>query len=172
MVYWIYGGAFQYSTLGGSEPKFLIDHDVIFVSANYRHGSLGFLSTEDDVVPGNMGLKDQAMSIKWISENIEYFGGDSKRITLTGLSAGGASVHYHYLSPMTAGLFHSGISFSGTAFDCWTQAKKSRSKAIKLAKMMDCPTSNIKEMVRCLKTRPAHDIVDAQAKFMVRYCIR
>jgi len=66
---------------------------------------LGFLSTEDDVVPGNMGLKDQNMALRWVSENIEWFGGDPKKITLVGTSAGGASVHYHYLSEMSAGLF-------------------------------------------------------------------
>lgn len=66
---------------------------------------IGFLSTEDEVVPGNMGLKDQNMALRWVSENIESFGGDSNKVTLVGLSAGGASVHYHYLSQMSAGLF-------------------------------------------------------------------
>ena len=65
----------------------------------------GFLSTEDEIVPGNMGLKDQSMALRWVSENIEWFGGDPKKVTLVGLSAGGVSVHYHYLSPMSAGLF-------------------------------------------------------------------
>jgi len=66
---------------------------------------LGFLSTEDEIVPGNMGLKDQNMALRWVSQNIESFGGDPKGITLIGHSAGGASVQYHYLSPLSVGLF-------------------------------------------------------------------
>lgn len=64
------------------------------------------MSTEDDIVPGNMGLKDQNLALKWVKNHIEAFGGDPNRITLAGMSAGGASVHYHYLSPMSRGLFH------------------------------------------------------------------
>lgn len=67
---------------------------------------LGFLSTEDDVVPGNNGLKDQNRALIWVRENIKYFGGNPESVTLTGLSAGGCSVHYHYLSPMSKGSIH------------------------------------------------------------------
>lgn len=74
---------------------------LIILSCNL----LGFLSTEDEVTPGNMGLKDQSMALRWVSENIEWFGGNPEKVTLVGLSAGGASVHYHYLSQMSAGLF-------------------------------------------------------------------
>lgn len=64
---------------------------------------VGFLSTGDDVIPGNAGLKDQSFSLKWLKQNIRIFGGNPDSITLIGLSAGGASVHYHYLSPMSRG---------------------------------------------------------------------
>lgn len=74
--------------------------------------SIGFLSTEDDIVPGNMGLKDQNMALKWVFENIEWFGGDFNKITLAGLSAGAASVHYHYLSRLSFGLFQGIYMFS------------------------------------------------------------
>ena len=142
-------------------------NDVIFVGLHYRLGSLGFLSTEDDIVPGNMGLKDQSMAMRWVKTHIRAFGGDPEKITITGLSAGGASVHYHYLSRMSTGLFHSGISFSGTAFDCWTQIENSREKAMRLADLVNCPTGDVKKMIECMKERPAKDIVTAQADFMV-----
>lgn len=61
------------------------------------------MSTEDNVVPGNNGLKDQLLALKWIKTNIVYFGGNSNSITLTGMSAGGASVQLHALSPLSNG---------------------------------------------------------------------
>lgn len=54
----------------------MLDNDVILVTFNYRLGVLGFLSNNDTVIPGNNGLKDQSMALKWVHENIEYFGGD------------------------------------------------------------------------------------------------
>lgn len=53
--------------------------------------------------PGNNGLKDQVQALKWIQKNIKYFGGNPDSVTLSGMSAGGASVHYHYLSPLSRG---------------------------------------------------------------------
>ncbi|XP_011157167.1 venom carboxylesterase-6 [Solenopsis invicta] len=166
VLFWIHGGAFQSQSGMTEKPTYLMDHDVIFVTINYRLGVMGFLSTEDEVVPGNMGLKDQNMALRWVSENIEWFGGDQKKVTLVGLSAGGASVHYHYLSQLSAGLFRGGISFSGTAFDCWAQTENSFEKAKKLSDLMGCPTTTSRAMIRCMRYRPARAIVRAVGEFM------
>ena len=66
-------------------------------------GPLGFLSTEDEIVPGNNALKDQSQALRWVQENIAQFGGDPNRVTLFGESAGGASVHFHMISPLSKG---------------------------------------------------------------------
>lgn len=64
---------------------------------------LGFLSTEDEVLPGNLGLKDQQIALRWVQKNIMYFGGDPKKVTLFGESAGAASAHMHMLIPSSEG---------------------------------------------------------------------
>lgn len=66
---------------------------------------MGFLSTSDEQCPGNNGLKDQQEALRWIQNNIHAFGGDKKSVTIFGESAGGASVHYHMLSPTSAGKY-------------------------------------------------------------------
>lgn len=91
------------------------------VSFNYRLNIFGFLSFNDPKlgIPGNAGLKDQNLALKWIKDNISYFGGDSNNITLCGESAGGASVNYHLISPMSQNLFNRAIIMSASAFSPW-----------------------------------------------------
>lgn len=82
----------------------------------------GFLSLNDPdlQIPGNAGLKDQVLALKWIKENIHNFNGDPNNITVFGESAGGASTHYLMLSPRTEGLFHKAILQSGVALCPWS----------------------------------------------------
>lgn len=114
-----------------------------------------------------MGLKDQNMALKWVNDHIQNFGGDPKKITITGCSAGGASVHYHYLSPLSAGLFRNGISLSGTTLNSWVQMENGDEKAKKLGALLGCPTHSNEEMIKCLRTRPGRTVVDAVKHFLV-----
>ncbi|XP_061383712.1 venom carboxylesterase-6-like [Danaus plexippus] len=162
VLVFIHGGAFMYGAGSYYGAEHLMDRDMVLVTLNYRLGPLGFLSTGDEAAPGNAGLKDQAFALMWVRKNILKFGGNPDSVTLAGCSAGGASVHYHYLSPMSKGLFDRGIAFSGSALASWTHAVKPAQKAKTLASIVGCPTSNNHNMIDCLRFRPAEAIVNAQ----------
>ena len=65
-----------------------MDYDVVLVAINYRVGPLAFLTLENDILPGNLGIRDQIVALEWIQENIEYFGGNPQKVTIMGESAG------------------------------------------------------------------------------------
>ncbi|XP_054158968.1 cholinesterase 1-like, partial [Oppia nitens] len=116
VMFWIYGGAFSMGSIfqlmyNGSV---LATNDVVFVAANYRVGELGFLYGGHESAPGNAGLYDQLLALKWIKDNIESFGGDPNQVTIFGESAGSWSVSAHLLSPLSTGLFKRAIMQSGS----------------------------------------------------------
>lgn len=175
VMIWFHGGGWLtgagHSAFYG--PKFLLDHDVILVTINFRLGPLGFLSTEDMVCPGNQGMKDQVQSIRWVQENIAAFGGDPNRVTIFGESAGGASVNYHMMSPLSQGLFHRAISQSGTAHCPWTLTRPgfAKQKAKIVAERLNCPFGNSQEFIDCLRKKDAVDIIGVDRAFQeFDYC--
>lgn len=122
VMVWIHGGGFAFGNGTIKEeagPDHFIGQDVILVYINYRLNVFGFLSLDIPEAAGNMGLKDQVMALKWVQENIAAFGGDKDNVTLYGVSAGGASIEYLMLSPMSKGLFHKAIIQSGSSLNQW-----------------------------------------------------
>lgn len=165
VIIFIHGGGFTFGAGDFYQPNLIVKKSVVLITFNYRVGPLGFLSTEDGSISGNMGLKDQSMALKWVKENIQYFGGDSNRITLTGNSAGGASVHLHYMSEMSKGLFYRGFSQSGCALMPWVITENSLEKAKQIAANLNCTTDSTIEIKNCLKSKPAKLIVDSVKQF-------
>ena len=120
VMIWIHGGGFTVGSAIFYRPSELVtENDVIVVVIQYRLGVLGFLSSGDDVAPGNYGLMDQTLAIRWVKDNIRAFGGDPDSMTIFGESAGAASVGYQVLSPMSRGLFSRAILQSGTPLTRW-----------------------------------------------------
>lgn len=162
----IHGGGFMFGSAHlYAKPKLFIKKNVVVVTLNYRVGILGFMSLEDKYLPGNNGMKDQVMALKWIKDNIQLFGGNPNSITISGLSAGGASVHYHLLSPMSKGLFNNAISASGNVLDPWTIHEAPRQKAKQVGKAVGCSYEDSKEFLDCLRRRSASEIVEVTKLF-------
>nr|ASM90852.1 putative juvenile hormone esterase 1 [Colaphellus bowringi] len=150
-------------------PDILLDRDIVLVVPNYRLGALGFLSTGDEVVSGNNGLKDQNLALKWTKKNIDKFGGDPESITIFGESAGGASSQYHLLSPLSRGLFKGAILQSGTPLCPWAFSENNENlkNSQKLARSLNCPTEPTTEMVECLRKVDALTIIKQDEIFKV-----
>lgn len=169
VLVWIHGGGYYFghaaSTLYGP-GRIMDDPNIILVAMNYRLGALGFLSTNDDVSRGNYGMMDQALALQWVHDHIEVFGGDKNHVTIFGESAGGASVGHHLLSPMSAGLFQSAVSISGSPLCDWAFKKDPMYWAKKLAERLDCSTESSSKLVECLKKIPAVDIVQKTMEIM------
>jgi para-nitrobenzyl esterase len=92
---------------------------VVLVTINYRLGSLGFLRLKEitgDRVPstGSEGLLDQIAALRWVRDNIAFFGGDPDNVTVFGESAGAMSIGCLLAMPSTRGLFHKAILQSGS----------------------------------------------------------
>lgn len=70
---------------------------VVFVAINYRIGVFGWLggSTLQKDGVANAGLYDQRFALEWVQKNIHLFGGDPRRVTVMGNSAGGSSIIHH-----------------------------------------------------------------------------
>ncbi|KDR08515.1 Acetylcholinesterase, partial [Zootermopsis nevadensis] len=129
ILVWIYGGGYMSgtSTLDVYDADIIAaTSDVIVASMQYRVGTFGFLylapffGGDTEEAPGNMGLWDQALAIRWLRDNAAAFGGDPELITLFGESAGGGSVSIHLLSPVTRSLVRRGIMQSGTLNAPWS----------------------------------------------------
>ncbi|CAL8090404.1 unnamed protein product [Orchesella dallaii] len=158
-MFFIHGGLFIFGAGDLYRPDYFMDEDVVLVTINYRLASFGFLNTGDELVRGNMGLKDQVLAMKFVQQNIRFFGGDPNRVTIFGESAGGASVHYHVLSPMSKGLFNKAISQSGLATNPWALTKDPVPQLKKFASNLGCYSENSKEMVSCMKNLTATEVV-------------
>lgn len=122
VIVFIHGGGF---TLGSSGMALYGGENVaasgkaIFVNLNYRLGILGFmahpeLSAESPRhASGNYGFLDQVAALAWIKRNIARFGGDPSNVTISGQSAGAASVVSLIASPLAKGLFQRAVVMSG-----------------------------------------------------------
>ena len=163
VMFWIHGGALRAgaNTYGHYGPQHYMEKEVVIVSINYRLGPLGFFCMGTDIVPGNAGLRDQSMALSWVQENIAYFGGNPKRVTIFGESAGSLSVALHLTSPLSEGLFNRAIMQSGTALaPSWGPITVEH--ALQYAKLsysiLSCDESE--EVLTCMQSKSVTEIIN------------
>ncbi len=144
VLLFIHGGAFVRGL--GSSPLYdgsaFAARGAVVVTINYRLGALGFLSANapgSGEIGGNFGLMDQQAAMTWVQRNIASFGGDPKRVTLFGESAGAMSVGLHTFDmPSSGPLFAAAIMQSNPlGIEYLTPAEASRRGATFLKALCD-----------------------------------
>ncbi|KAH8325093.1 hypothetical protein KR074_010616 [Drosophila pseudoananassae] len=155
MVY-IHGGEFIRGASNLFQGHILASfYDVVVVTLNYRLGALGFLSTGDENSPGNYGILDQAMALRWIHDNIEFFNGDRDSITLFGPGAGGASAGLLMVAPQTRNIVKRVIAQSGSALADWALIQdkyRAQNTSRVLGQLLGCSIESSWKLVNCLRT--------------------
>lgn len=153
VMIFIYGGGFILGAANMYDGAELSNFgNVILVTLNYRVGPMGFLSTGDAACPGNFGFWDQIMAIKWVKNNIEFFGGDPDRMTVFGESAGAISSALLAMFPGEGKLFQRAISESGVGSVSFIDYKRDTSLMVKaIADKFGCYRSQNAETIKCLK---------------------
>jgi para-nitrobenzyl esterase len=121
VLVYVFGGGFQNGD--GSEPRYdgesMARKGLVTVSLNYRTNVFGFLAHPEltqespNQASGNYGLLDQVAALRWVQKNIAAFGGDPKRVTIAGESAGSLSVSALMASPLSRDLLAGAIGESG-----------------------------------------------------------
>ncbi|XP_036406856.1 fatty acyl-CoA hydrolase precursor, medium chain-like [Megalops cyprinoides] len=160
VMVWIHGGGLMLGAASSYDGSALAAYqDVVVVLIQYQLGILGFFSTGDEHVPGNLGMLDQVVALQWVQENIQSFGGDPRSVTIFGESAGGVSVSLQLLSPLSSGLFHRAIAESGTARMNMVFNPNPLPIAQIVANMSGCDITSTEKMVECMKLFTKEDIL-------------
>lgn len=92
VMVWFHGGSLQHGSnaLAGYDGGAFARDGVVFVAASYRLGAEGFSVL--DGAPLNLGVADQLAALRWVQAEISRFGGDPRRVTVFGQSAGGSTI--------------------------------------------------------------------------------
>jgi para-nitrobenzyl esterase len=168
LVYY-YGGGFMAGD--GSEPRYegaaMAKKGIVALTVNYRLGVFGFFAhpelTKESPkhASGNQGLLDQVAALKWVQQNIAAFGGDPKRVTIAGESAGSISVSSLMASPLSKDLIAGAIGESGAAINPTlppVPLAQGEEAGTKFAAAVNA------DSLAALRAMPANQVLEATAK--------
>ncbi len=177
----IHGGAFVIGSSGGDvlpsdQSQAIYDgsylaksQNIVVVTFNYRLGALGFLAGALGL-QGNYGFQDQQLALEWVRDNINAFGGDPTRVTLSGESAGASAVGFHLLSaPRSQPLFRSAIMQSnpiGLPVRNLSEAKRTGEYYTLAA---GCHYSL--KPLECMRSKPVETLLKAQASPIINLAV-
>lgn len=158
-----------------SEPRYdgesMAKKGVVVVTCNYRLNIFGFLTHPELTAEapykasGNYGMLDQAAALKWVQKNIAAFGGDPKKVTIAGESAGSIGVSCQMASPLSRNLIAGAIGESGAGINP-TMAPVPLAEGEKqgVEFLLKAGIKSIKEL-RGMSTREIYEIYNESRRF-------
>nr|WGO51728.1 putative antennal esterase CXE32 [Ectropis grisescens] len=162
VIFFIHGGNYRSGSTSAYGGQHFAQKDTILVTAQYRLGALGYLSTGQRDASGNLGLFDLHTAMVWINEYIEFFGGDKNRVVLMGQGSGGSAASLLALSP--EGRSATGVAaMSGTPLSPGAVRPDPQKHASALANATGCPSAPAERLVLCLRKMPVEKVVLADA---------
>ncbi len=168
VLVYFYGGGFMAGD--GSEPRYdgesMARRGIVTVTVNYRLSVFGFFShpelTKESPhhASGNQGLLDGYAALKWVQQNIAAFGGDPKRVTIAGESAGSFDVSAQMASPLSKNLINGAIGESGSLLGANPTASLAEGEKLGSAFADSLHVKSLAE----LRAMPADQILQATSK--------
>ena len=177
VIVFLHGGGMILGTGEYYEGHFLVDHGVISITMNYRLDILGFLSLDSPRISGNQALRDIQLGLRWVRENIQYFGGDPDRVVISGQSGGSYATSMIYASPLSDSLISGAIFQSGVVLGPLGAPVNSREEGLYkskiLAQELGCYTMQSQwdpeEVEQCLRGKSASDVLLAGTRTKVSW---
>ena len=169
VLVYFYGGGFVSGD--GSEPRYdgesMATKGIIALTVNYRLGIFGLFAHPEltrespDHSSGNYGLMDQAAALRWVQNNIAAFGGDPRRVTIAGESAGSISVSALMASPVSKNLFAGAIGESGSLMGALPPVLLSQAEQNGVAFAGSVGAASLAD----LRAMPADKLLEAAGRF-------
>ncbi|PRD31137.1 UNVERIFIED_CONTAM: Acetylcholinesterase [Trichonephila clavipes] len=172
VMVWLAGEGFDFADPQQFDASYLAaEGNAIVVTVNYRLSVFGFLTILSEEAPGNAGLYDQRMALKWIKSNIEMFGGDPESVTLFGRFTGAMSAALHTFSPLSVEekLFNRVIFQSGVPVGDWVFDRNPLNTTHKLAQATNCLFSEMSKIIECIRDYPADKLLSKAMDIPYRF---
>lgn len=168
VLVYFYGGGF----IAGDGSEYRYDGEsmarkgIVAITVNYRLSIFGFFAhpelTKESPhhASGNYGLLDQSVALQWVQQNISAFGGDPRKITIAGESAGSYSVSAQMASPLSKNIIAGAIGESGSLLgkQSTVSLSEAENSGVQFAKSIGA------ESLAALRATPAEQLLEATSK--------
>ena len=172
---YIHGGSLTggQTAMDRIEPSTLVaSTNIIVITIQYRLSSFGFLYISGTEAQGNQAIQDQNLALKWVYKNAKFFGGDNKRITIGGESAGAMSVAYHLIYKPSWPYFRNAIMESSAFLEVKSKKlispEEATKNAFKIGDLLGCNNNGSnQELFECIQSAHITESKQAFKKYFV-----